>query len=250
MLGHGEAPGESHTPVTGPRMAFIPLPSIERRGDGPPQVVTSIRRAMIAVFGGSADDDLRRVARLLSGSDLIREEDGEVVAMLSLIPKTDPVVSLYTRPSSTWATVTPVILPGYDDPKKLRKRLFPGPEAENKTLDPEEQTGLRNRLDRRIDYLLRKAIVQAGYSRDLAQYASVNVRTVGFWPGTEPATLRVSERVERATVDCTCGSPGEMPRSSPYHCRARSASAAAGFMASGCSREWIRIRPGVVEAGP
>ena len=189
VLGHGEALGESHAPVTGPRLAFIPLPSIQRRGHGPPQVVTSIRRAMITVMGGSAGDDLQRLARVLSGSDLIREDNGERMAMLSLIPtRSDTVVPLYTRPSTIWATVTPVILPGYDDPRKWRRRLFRGPESGSQALDPGEQKELLIRLERRTEFLLRKAIVQAGYSRELAQQAIIEWRTVGFWPGTEPAT--------------------------------------------------------------
>ena len=188
VLGHGESPGESHAPVTGPRLAFIPLPSIEPRGSGPPQFVASIRRAMIVVLGGTADEDLRRLARLLSGSDLILEDNGQGVAMLSTIPASDSVVSLYSRESSTWATVTPVILPGYDDPRKLRRRLFPTPESGGPALNPGEQKGLLDALDRRIDALLRKAIVQAGYSEELARYAAIEWRTVGFWPGTELAT--------------------------------------------------------------
>jgi CRISPR-associated protein Csb2 len=143
---------------------------------------------MLVVYGGSADEDVQRLARLLSGSDLIRKDDSQPVAMLSTIPRTDTVVSLYTRPSATWATVTPVILPGHDDPRKLRRRLFAGPESEGQPLDPKTKTELLDALDRRIDALLRKAIVQAGYSRELAQHAAIEWRTVGFWPGTEPAT--------------------------------------------------------------
>ncbi len=188
VLGHGESPGESHTPVTGPRLAFLPLPSIERRGDGPPQVVTSIRRTMIVVFGGKADDDLQRVARLLSGSDLIREEDGERVAMLSRIPESDAVVRLYRQPAATWATVTPVILPGYDDPRKLRRKLFPDRESPGKAGNPQEQKSLLTTLERRIEFLLRKAIEQAGISKELARHAAIEWQTVGFWPGTELAT--------------------------------------------------------------
>lgn len=188
VLGHGEARGEAPAPVAGPRLAFLPLPSIERRGDGPPRVVTSIRRAMITVVGGSADHDLQRLARLLSGTDLVPEDDRTPAAMLSRIPDSDSIVKLYTAPASTWATVTPVILPGHDDPKKLRRRLFPGGESTPQAPDPETQKDLLDRLDRRIERLLRKAIVQAGYSRELAERAEIEWRTVGFWPGTEPAT--------------------------------------------------------------
>jgi CRISPR-associated protein Csb2 len=211
VLGHGEAPGESHAPVSGPRLAFIPLPSIERRGDGPPQVVTSIRRAMIAVLGGSADDDLQRLARVLSGSDLIREEDGEHLAMLSRIPETDSVVRLYCQPAETWATVTPVILPGYDDPRKLRKRLSLGFESASQAREPVEQKAILTTLERRIEFLLRKAIEQAGYSRELARHAAIEWRTVGFWPGTDLATRypfpNKSRRYRRLHVRITWRDP-------------------------------------------
>ncbi|MHB1559239.1 MAG: type I-G CRISPR-associated protein Csb2 [Isosphaeraceae bacterium] len=219
VLGHGEAPGEAPAPVAGPRLAFLPLPSIERRGNGPPSVVTSIRRALITVVGGSADQDLNRLARLLSGMDLMPEDDRTPAAMLSLIPGSDSVVKLYTGPASTWATVTPVILPGHDDPKKLRRRLFPGPEATPQTTDPQTRKDLLARLDRRIEHLLRKAIVQAGYSRELADRAEIEWRTVGFWPGTEPATsypfpnkLRRHRRVHvRITWRDSTGRPMDIP---------------------------------------
>jgi CRISPR-associated protein Csb2 len=52
VLGHGESLGESHVPVPGPRIAFLPVPSIEARGSGHAHVVGSIRRALIVVNGG------------------------------------------------------------------------------------------------------------------------------------------------------------------------------------------------------
>jgi CRISPR-associated protein Csb2 len=66
--------------------------------------------------------------------------------------------------------------------------LFPGPESEGQGPDPKEQEQLLDALDRRIDSLLRKAITQAGYSKELAQHAAIEWRIVGCWPGTEPAT--------------------------------------------------------------
>jgi CRISPR-associated protein Csb2 len=48
-----------------------------------------------------------------------------------------------------------------------------------------EKLHLIDALDRRIEALLRKAILQAGFSRALAENAELEWRTVGFWAGTE-----------------------------------------------------------------
>ena len=246
VLGHGEMVAGNRTPrVDGPRLAFIPLPSIERRGDGPPQVVTSIRRAMIAVLGGaSAGDDLQRLSRLLSGSDLVGEENSQRVATLSLIPKSDSVVSLYTRPSSTWATVTPVILPGYDDPRKWRRGLFPGPDSGGQTLDQEEQKELMTRLERRIEFLLRKAIVQAGYSREMAQLAAIESR---HWSASGRAPNRrraIRFRTSPGVIGgCTCGSPGATRRGAAFrHAGADLSGGRPVPMDWGCSQRWKGVQ--------
>jgi CRISPR-associated protein Csb2 len=98
------------------------------------------------------------------------------------------MVRRYLGPASTWATVTPVILPGHDDPAKLRRRLYRTREGSGPALDEREQKALLAKLDKRIDYLLRKAIRQAGYSPELARFADIEWRKIGFWPGSEPAT--------------------------------------------------------------
>jgi CRISPR-associated protein Csb2 len=43
------------------------------------------------------------------------------------------------------------------------------------------------RLDSRVDGLLRKAIVQAGFSNTLAHHAGLEWRRSGFWPGADLA---------------------------------------------------------------
>ena len=187
VLGHGEAHGEPHIPVAGPRLAFIPLPSIEPRGSGRAEVVGSVRRALLTVFGGDANEDILRLARLLSGAELIAEGQVSPVAWLSQIknPYSDRVLPRYIDRSSTWATVTPVILPGYDDPRRLRRRLFANKGQGLGHSDEIGQKHMLEKLDSRIDFLLRKAIRQAGYSQDLAQAAGIEWRGVGFWPGTD-----------------------------------------------------------------
>jgi CRISPR-associated protein Csb2 len=188
ILGHGESPGEVHAPVQGSRLAFLPIPSIEPRGEGRALTVASIRRALIVVSGGQASEDLQQLARLLSGAELFAEGQSAPVAMLARIPETDRILRRYTDKAPTWATVTPMILPGYDDPRKLRVRLNTPPELGRRPLGENEQKELLARLDRRIEFLLRKAIRQAGYSEELAQHAEIQWRPGGFWPGTELAS--------------------------------------------------------------
>ncbi len=185
VLGHGEAQGQAHEPVDGPRLAFLPLPSVESRSGESP-VISMIRRVLVAVVGGGADSDLANLSRLLTGADLVRERDTDATAMLSRIPDRDTVVSRYTKRASTWATVTPVILPGYDDPGKLRQRLPRGTDAQ--ALDADEQRRILKKLGERIDYLLRKAIRQAGLGHELATHAQIEWNSVGFWRGLEHAT--------------------------------------------------------------
>ncbi len=100
--------------------------------------------------------------------------------MLSLLPNTDTVVQAYTRPSTTWATVTPVVLPGYDDPAHYRRRLKRGTSGE-------EQKRLLNCLSERVGGLIRKAIVQAGFSQLLADNAEIEWRKVEYWRGADLA---------------------------------------------------------------
>jgi CRISPR-associated protein Csb2 len=197
VLGHGEMLGETHTPVGGPRLAFLPIPSIEPRGPGRGLTVASIRRALVVVLGGEAREDLQQLARLLSSADLIAEGSNDSVAMLCQLPRSDARIGRYTHESASWATVTPVVLPGYDDPRKIRKRLFTQQASQGQSPGPQTKE-LLAKLDRRIDFLLRKAILQAGYSEDLAQYAEIEWRGSGFWPGTELAiAYRFPERLRR-----------------------------------------------------
>jgi CRISPR-associated protein Csb2 len=232
VLGHGEAPGEPHKPVAGPRLAFLPIPSIQPRGEGQANVVGEIRRVLVAVMPGDhhdkteasaladaitpqdqSDRDLSEwTSRALSGMDLIPDrgdgcterrahasvhpcemewappEPGEkrrAVATLSRIPDNERTVQRYTRPGSAWATVTPMVLPGYDDPRHYRRRLKKG------DVNADEQKRLLARLDDRIDELIRKAIVQGGFSEVLAKNALIDWRGTGFWPGTDLANRYV-----------------------------------------------------------
>lgn len=182
VLGHGEAQGESHQAVAGPRISFIPLPSIETREKA--LVAGSVRRVLITLRGGGDAAVFKRLVQRLEARELIDESKGDVAAILQQQTLgNQETLKLYLRPAVTWATVTPVILPGYDDPRKLRQRLKPG-----NTLSVEEKAAVLEKLDERIDALLRKAIRQAGYSEVLAAHAELDWRASGFWPGTAHAT--------------------------------------------------------------
>jgi CRISPR-associated protein Csb2 len=198
ILGHGESAGEPHRPVNGPRLAFVLLPSIEHRGEDSAEVIGSIRRALIVVVTGRAGDDLKRLTRLLSGAELTMEGQSGPAVLLSQIPRSDNMVRRYTRPAPTWATVTPMILPGYDDPRKLRKKLSAKLPPEAQRPGEMSQSQLVAKLDRRIDYLIRKAIRQAGYSDELARDAEIDWRPVSFWPGADhAANYRVPDKLRR-----------------------------------------------------
>lgn len=143
-----------------PRFSYLPLPSLEsRKGDGSrrSEHVGSIRRVLVvAPPGAAAEVDWAR--RVLSGQELIGEDSGEPVGLLSLIPKDDFNLRKYVREATTWSTVTPVVMPGYDDGD--------GDKAER---------------------LLRRAFEQAGLPAELVRTAELVWRRVGFRAGVDLA---------------------------------------------------------------
>ena len=161
---------------------YLPLPSIEPRGPGKPTVVGRIRRVLVTSFADDCESEIGWARRALSNQALVEENSKEAVALLSLIPETDSVVRNYAQRSSSWITVTPVVLPGYDDPDHLRRR------TKNDKLSPEQQRRVLDRLSNRIDGLLRKAMRQARILDELAQHAEIEWRAAGFLPGTDLAS--------------------------------------------------------------
>jgi CRISPR-associated protein Csb2 len=135
---------------------------------------------LVSSFADDCGQEIAWVQRALSGSNLIEEGTGATTAVVSPIAASDAMVRRYTEPVSSWATVTPMVLPGYDDPAHYRRRLKNGPPAD-------EQRKLLGRLDERIDMLIRRAIRQAGLPDDLAEHADLEWRKVGFLPGVDLA---------------------------------------------------------------
>jgi len=183
IMGHGELCGSSrHSPVESGRFAWLPLPSLETRGIGNRRVVGSIRRIIVSSFDDKFADEIAWARTALTGEEMIAGASGTAEALLSLLPESDRMVREYLQPATTWATVTPVVLPGYDDPSRYRRRL------KNVVVGAGERKRLLDRIAQRIDRLLRKAIVHCGLSQELAQHAELEWRGTGFWPGTELAS--------------------------------------------------------------
>lgn len=182
VLGHGEARGESHQPVGPQRLSILPLPSLELRGKNHNPVVGSIRRVLVTVPAGEGRQPLDWISRSLAGADLIGEQQTAPAAMLVSGRSSEWVVQQYLIRASTWSTVTPVILPGFDDRRGDRKKL------NNTTNDAEHKRAILERLNARTDELLRKAIRQAGFSDMLAAHADIEWRRVGFRPGVDLAS--------------------------------------------------------------
>lgn len=179
VLGHGEARGAAHVPVSANRFIFLPVPSVEGRGEGQWRI-GPVRRAMVTtVTSGAAELDW--LQRALSGQELVDETSQRTSAIVTSAAPDDPTFRRYLSPSSVWATVTPVVLPGHDDPRGLRRRL-------KTTRSATEQAALREKLDCRLDALLRTALKHAGYSDELTTHAEISARASGFLAGTELAS--------------------------------------------------------------
>jgi CRISPR-associated protein Csb2 len=101
------------------RVSILPLPTIRKEGpaDG------RIRRVLFAQPLGAEGDLCRRLSRILDGemlTPLKGEERFPNRIYLEWIdrPKADSVLPCYTGVSRVWVSVTPVLLPGYDDRKQ------------------------------------------------------------------------------------------------------------------------------------
>lgn len=176
---HGKTPaGEKPTgdQLSPDRFQYLPLPTINHALGR----VESIRRVLIAA-PPHCESKIHWARRALAGQELIAEHHDEPVGLLTILPGSDWVLKQYIDPSKTWSTVTPVILPGYDDPAHLRRKLKQG-------CDAETQKRYLARLDTRMDELLRKAFRQAGFSEGLVNQLDLTWRQVGFRAGVDLAS--------------------------------------------------------------
>jgi CRISPR-associated protein Csb2 len=136
---------------TKPRFSYLPLPTIEHRGKSG-CAVDGIRRVALAQLIEPSAKYQSWARKMLPGQFLIDNNSGERRAMLAPLNDSDWVLRQYTESSDTWATVTPVVLPGSDEGKfaKAEKLFF-------------------------------KSLRHAGYDPDAL--AELEFRNVSFWPG-------------------------------------------------------------------
>lgn len=148
-----EFPGGSETYVAGhitgkhghtpPRFSYLPLPTIgHEHSDG------MIRRVLIAEpYDGNSSHAHWVQQRLCN--QILRDNDGNERGVLLDIwqDRSKTMVKRYVDESESWSTVTPVILPGFDDGKQVK--------AEKLLFEAVEHAGLR--LDTIRDLVLRKA---------------------------------------------------------------------------------------------
>jgi CRISPR-associated protein Csb2 len=127
VAGHGpkDSPKRRSKDDDFPRLSYLPLPSIGHTHAG-----GMIRRALIAEPFGGDGRSANWVARRLNGAILIDEDKGPVARLECVEPGDADFVTVFRHyaprsaheATKTWTSITPVILPGYDDAKPAKRK--------------------------------------------------------------------------------------------------------------------------------
>ncbi len=141
----GHAGNREETPE---RFSYIPLPTI-----GHPHADGLIRRVLIAEPHGSNGSHAQWAESRLRNREL-NDDAGAPRGILVAQRRHDDVLDAYVRAAQSWFSVTPVILPGYDDGKHTK-----------------------------AEKLVMKAIVQAGISFECVE--EISIRKAPHWPGSQ-----------------------------------------------------------------
>jgi CRISPR-associated protein Csb2 len=183
---HGHTP-DGKRPAQGPdadrRFAYLPLPSLEHRGDAG-VVVTAIRRVL--VVGPPGRDREVAWARVLSGRELTPLNTRTPLAALRILEKPaaalrrGPNLGRYVGEATVWSTVTPLVLPGHDEaaPEIIARRVRLAP-------DQAARQRVQEKAVERTKRLLRLAFEQAGLPRELVAEAKLEWQSVGFRAGVD-----------------------------------------------------------------
>jgi CRISPR-associated protein Csb2 len=104
LLGHAKDPA-------GPRLSIMPLLSI-----GHQHADTRVRRIILAAPFDSEGNICHLLGEMLNGQNLMPDSpDPKAIARLRLLRSTDAYIRRwYAGSSKTWASVSPVLLPGFD----------------------------------------------------------------------------------------------------------------------------------------
>jgi len=160
LLGHPDK-------TDGPRLSILPLLSVGHR-----HADARVRRLILAEPFGAAGDICPVLAELLNGKELVPVGAGAApVARLLRLPQNDRYTRWwYAGSERTWASVSPVLLPGFDgrtDRRRSGQRQLPA----SKKLD-------------RAHKLVLKALAQAG----IALPCQVEIGPLSWWPGVPHAS--------------------------------------------------------------
>jgi len=115
----GHVPEQDKNGRTPPRFSYLPLPSIgHKHADG------RIRRFLVAGPYAGDEKQIQWARRMLTNA-VVKDKDNIPMARLQPLYKYDGVIYHYVREARTFQTITPVVLPGYDDMKyaKAQKLL-------------------------------------------------------------------------------------------------------------------------------
>lgn len=141
-----------------PRFSYLPLPSIgHAHADG------LIRRLLVAEPLGGDSSFAGWAQHRLCGATLTDHDQNERGMLLDLRPESRRMIERYIAASRTWCTVTPVILPGYDDFKGIAQH------DDNQPIKAER--------------LLVKCFAHAGIPPK--SVVSFTMRRAPFWPGSQ-----------------------------------------------------------------
>lgn len=202
---HGKSP-DGNAPISGNvvsnRFSYLPLPTIQAYD----RSVSAIRRVVICA-PAALSQEMNELRKWLPGQSLIDEQTGEEMALLNLLVTSDSVLKNYIGDSKIWTTVTPVILPGHDDVKKVSQENY-----QEALLQKEEK----------IEVLIRKAFRYAGFPDTFMSQAQLEWNKTGFIKGCEHASRYLP--------------PENLNNAPRYHVRVVFADSVSGPIAVGAGR--------------
>lgn len=147
-----------------PRFSYLPLPTV-----GHPQADGMIRRVVIAEPFGGDGRHAQWAARRLQGRSLTDDTGSERAILFRA--REDHVLRCYLGPSRFWSSMTPVILPGFDDGKYKK--------AERLLLKAIEQAGIP--IGAVEDAILRKAPFWSGSQHPSRYHRPDYLRNYSAW---------------------------------------------------------------------